>query len=77
MGVVSHGYGGWVRAGTEVVVDKHAGQSQDGGCLSRDSVEFCVCEVITLPFTYAALGRVGQELVDLPEKALTRHNLLQ
>ena len=46
MCVVSHGYGGWVEAGMEVVVGKHAGQSQQVGRMSGDVGALPECQTI-------------------------------
>ena len=52
---------GWMGAGMEFVLDKHAGQSQVVGRMSRDAGAFPVC-------VGAVLGRVEPELVGLPGK---------
>ena len=39
---------GWIGVGMEVVVGKHAGQSQGVGRMSGDAREFPECEVNTL-----------------------------
>ena len=65
---------GWMGSGTELVLGKHAGQSQVVGCMSGDAGAFPECvgnllHPIVPPSMFAVLGRVESELVGLPGKA--------
>ena len=80
MCVVSHGYGGLVGAGMEVVDGMHAEQSLWGWS------HFETCRTVsrvrgdtlmTPPSSCAAFGMVEPELVGLPGKALTRETTIR
>ena len=63
---------GWMGVGMELVLGKHAGQSQVVGRMSGDAGAFPECvglHPIVPPSRCAILGRVEPELVGLPGKA--------
>ena len=66
---------GWMGAGMELVLGRHAEQSHVVGRMSGDAGAFPVCvgihclHPIVPPSRCADLGRVEQELVGLPGKA--------
>ena len=65
---------GWIGAGMELVLGRHAGQSQVVGRMSGDAGAFPECVGNTLitpivpPSRCAVLGMVEPELVGLPGK---------
>ena len=66
---------GWIGVGMELVLGRHAGQSQVVGRSSGDAGAFpeCVENTLITPIApqsrFTVLGRVEPELVGLPGKA--------
>ena len=60
---------GWMGAGMELVLGRHAGRSQVVGRMSGDAGAFPELNTIAPPSRCTVLGRVEPELVGLPGKA--------